>query len=128
MIPEQNKEDVISNGIAFMRSITEAYGVDEGMKLWDTIANTLDADVKGKIFFAMLTGDYQGRISVADCHNSADRVGMIKAIRAVTGMGLKEAKDLCDDLVYHKKPFKLDCDWKKRSHCINELRGAGFIV
>jgi len=55
MIPVEHKEDVIQSGINFMRAITSAYGTDEGIKLWDTIANTLDTDVKGEIFFAMLT-------------------------------------------------------------------------
>ena len=65
MIPAEHKEDIIQSGINFMRVITEAYGTDEGMKLWDTIATTLDPDVKGQIFFAMLTGDYNGIINVA---------------------------------------------------------------
>ena len=65
MIPAEFKEDIIQSGINFMRVITEAYGTDEGMKLWDTIATTLDPDVKGQIFFAMLTGDYNGIINVA---------------------------------------------------------------
>ena len=62
MIPEEHKAAIITSGISFLRSITEAYGSDEGMKLWDAIADTLDPSVKGEIFFAILRGEYQDHI------------------------------------------------------------------
>jgi hypothetical protein len=127
MIPADFKQDVIQSGINFMRSITEAYGTDEGMKLWDTIASTLDPDVKGEIFFAMLTGEYNNIISISSHQPGANRVGMIKAIRVVTGLGLKEAKDLSDELS-NGKVIKLSCNPKKRLEYLSELRNAGFNV
>ena len=127
MIPAEHKEDIIQSGINFMRSITEAYGTDEGMKLWDTIATTLDPDVKGQIFFAMLTGDYNGVISIASTQAGSDRVWRIKAIRAVTGLGLKEAKDL-SDLLDNGKTIKLNINPKQRNQALAELRNAGFHV
>ena len=127
MIPADFKHDVIQSGINFMRSITEAYGTDEGMKLWDTIASTLDPDVKGEIFFAMLTGEYNNIISISSHQPGANRVGMIKAIRVVTGLGLKEAKDLSDELT-NGKVIKLSCNPKKRLENLSELRNAGFNV
>ena len=67
-LPEEHKTAIISNGLHFMRAITEAYGADKGMELWDTIASTLDPDVKGQIFFAMITGNYNDRkIGRASC-------------------------------------------------------------
>jgi hypothetical protein len=45
MIPSEHKAEIITTGINFMRAITEAYGSDEGMRLWDTIATTLDSDI-----------------------------------------------------------------------------------
>lgn len=127
MIPAEFKESVIQSGINFMRSITDAYGTDEGIKLWDTIASTLDPDVKGQIFFAMLTGEYNNVISISSHQPGANRVGMIKAIREVTGLGLKEAKDLSDELA-NGKIIKLSCNPQKRLHYLNELRRAGFHV
>ena len=98
MIPAEHKQEIIQSGINFMRSITEAYGSDEGMKLWDNIASVLDPDVKGQIFFAMLTGQYTNVINVTGHTIGADFVRMIKTIRNVDkrGLGLKEAKDLVD--------------------------------
>lgn len=126
MIPVEHKEDIIQNGINFMRSITEAYGTDEGMKLWDVIASTLDPDVKGQIFFAMLTGDYNGVVSITS-FEGADRINRIKAIRTVTGHGLKEAKDL-SDLLDSGKKITLKVNPKQRLEALAELRAAGFHV
>ena len=127
MIPAEHKEDIIQSGINFMRSITEAYGTDEGMKLWDTIATTLDPDVKGQIFFAMLTGDYNSIIKVSSFQQGSDRIKRIKTIRVVTGHGLKEAKDL-SDLLDAGKQIQLNIDPKKRIDALIELRRAGFHV
>lgn len=127
MIPAEFKEDIIQSGINFMRSVTEAYGTDEGMKLWDTIASTLDPDIKGQIFFAMLTGDYNGVVSIASVQAGSDRVWRIKSIRSVTGLGLKEAKDL-SDLLDAGKTIKLNINPKKRNEALAELRNAGFHI
>ena len=129
MIPAEHKEDIIQSGISFMRSITEAYGANEGMKLWDSIASTLDPDVKGQIFFAMLTGDYNNIITVTGHNPGADRVRMIKTIRSVDkrGLGLKEAKDMSDNLT-NGHTVKLEIDPAVRNMALSELRKAGFHV
>jgi hypothetical protein len=127
MIPVEHKADVVQSGINFMRSITTAYGTDEGMKLWDAIADTLDPDVKGQIFFAMLTGEYDDIITIGGRHPGANRIAMIKAIRSVTNLGLKEAKDLSDNLE-NGHSIKLTCNPKRRFAALAELREAGFYV
>ena len=129
MIPSEHKVDIIQSGMSFMRAITEAYGVDEGMKLWDNIASVLDPDVKGQIFFAMLTGEYTNVINVTGHNAGADLVRMIKTVRNVDrrGLGLKEAKDMCDEL-RAGKPFKLEVNPDARANCLSELRKAGFYV
>ena len=40
-IIEAHKEAIICNGLSFMRSVTECYGAEKGMELWDQIATTL---------------------------------------------------------------------------------------
>ena len=129
MIPATHKEDVIQSGINFMRSITDAYGTDDGMKLWDSIASVLDPSVKGEIFFAMLTGEYNGIISIGSFNPNSNRVWRIKAIRSVTtpNLGLKEAKDL-SDLLDKGHIIKLNVNPKARNQALSELRGAGFYV
>ena len=129
MIPVEYKQDVIQSGINFMRSITEAFGNEEGMKLWDTIADTLDPDVKGQIFFAMLTGEYNGIVTLTGSSAHANKVSLIKAVRTVDSrhLGLKEAKDICD-MLWEGKPQKLHVDPKNRNVVMRELRDAGFYV
>jgi hypothetical protein len=127
MIPENHKEDIIQSGINFMRSITDAYGTDDGMKLWDNIASVLDPDIKGQIFFALLTGDYKGIITITGCVATSNRVAMVKAIRTVTGWGLKESKDALD-LMLEGKPQQLTVNPKHRHVAMRELRDAGFYV
>ncbi len=130
MIPEEHKTAVITNGLHFMRSITEAYGADEGLKLWETIAGTLDPDVKGQIFFAMITGEYNNRITVRGYHMGSNKVALIKAVRAVDkrGPGLKEAKDLVDALEYNGQNQIIEVAPTEYARGVKELRNAGFIV
>ena len=131
MIPEDFREDIIQNGINFMRCITEAYGSDEGMKLWDAIADTLDPDIKGQIFFAMLTGRYHGRIRITRgdfIGGTANIIDKIKAVRAASGMGLKDAKDAIDNLRDSNKPIQFDIPADQRVATITRLRDVGLYL
>lgn len=128
MIPEEFKAEIIQNGTMFMRSITKAYGAEEGMQLWETIANTLDPAIKGEIFFAMLTGNsYDDRITISKS-TGIDRVAQIKAIRTVSGLGLKDAKDLHDKLWIGGYPITVECNPKNRITSIRVLQNAGLTV
>lgn len=127
MIPEGRQDDIIQSGIGFMRSITEAYGSDEGMKLWDSIASVLDPDIKGQIFFALLTGDYAGTITLHSYSTKSDKISLIKAVRTVTGFGLKEAKDIVDS-VESGRLQKIIIEPKHRNTAVLQLRDAGFFV
>lgn len=127
MIPEDHKDAVISNGLHFMRSITEAYGTEEGLRLWETIANTLDPDVKGQIFFAMITGTHNNRIVLKRVGANTDRVARIKEIRIWTGLGLKEAKDV-SDMAETGKPMSLTVKPQEYAAAVVGLRRVGFEV
>ena len=136
MIPEDHKTAVVSNGMHFMRAITEAYGADEGLKLWTTIADTLDPDIKAQIFMAMITGNYNDRIYLKGMYPmaSTNAVACIKAIRAwdKRGLGLKEAKDMYDRLsqVQHGVASKeyLHVSHENYSKAVSDLRNTGFNV
>ena len=146
MIPHEHKDEIISSGISFLRSITLAYGSETGMELWDTIATTLDPDVKGQIFFAMLTGESGSRITIRDydhASNGGNKVAIIKAIREVTGLGLKDAKDQADILMgysnngyttnsyagFGPKAITIDIGRdKNRNVCVTILRNAGCVI
>lgn len=137
MIPEDHKTAIITNGLHFMRSITEAYGNEQGLELWEQIASVLGPDVKGQIFFAMITGTYNDRIYLKGINSNhvSNAVACIKEIRNWSGLGLKEAKDmydrLCDRSVYSpglpsQESFKVRHeDYHK---AVAGLRNVGFTV
>jgi len=127
MIPEDHKDAIITNGLHFMRSITEAYGADEGMRLWETIANTLDGDVKGQIFFAMITGTHNNRIVLKRVGANTDRVARIKEIRNWTVLGLKEAKDV-SDMAELGKPTSITVKPQEYGLAVVGLRKVGFEI
>jgi len=132
MIPEDHKTAVISNGMHFMRSITEAYGAEEGLRLWETIANTLDGDVKGQIFMAMITGNYNDRVLLKGLFPQAqvNAVSCIKAIREwdKRGLGLKEAKDMYDRVAGGRSDQYLQVNHEQYHRAVAGLRNAGFNV
>lgn len=127
MIPEDHNTAVVSTGLHFMRAITEAYGTDEGLRLWDTIAGTLDPDVKGQIFFAMITGTHNDTILLSSVYAGADAVSCIKEIRNWTGYGLKEAKDTLDS-VREKRAVKIKVKPSEHHRATAGLRKVGFVV
>jgi hypothetical protein len=135
MIPADHKENIVNGGIAFMRTITEAYGADEGMKLWNAIADTLDPAIKGEILFALLTGHYTGDIRLrgmtqVQVQQGLNKVNIIKLIREVAGNGLKEAKDMADAM-FAGSDIKVPMnghEHHKRQQFIEAFRREGCTV
>lgn len=132
MISQDMEKEIIQTGICFMSAITRAYGVDDGLKLWDSIVSVLDQDIRGKIFFALLTGDYAERITIPGL-DSADlyvrsKIEVIRAIRNVSGLGLKEAKDLAE-LLFAGKSVQVALKSDIENHVArSELRHVGLGV
>jgi hypothetical protein len=127
MIPEEYKEQIVESGIDFLRTIKEAYGSEEALVLWEQINSVLDPDIKGLIFLRLLTGEYSGSITVVG-FEGVDRVGRIKTLREITGLGLKETKDLDDKVYYNKDSFKVVPVGFKRNQAIKKLESAGYIL
>jgi len=133
MIPQEHKGRIIQDGIHFLTAISQAYGAEEGMKLWERIAEVLDPSVKGDIFFAMLTGQYNDRIYAKLDQSipqvaSANKIAVIKCIRTYTSLGLKEAKDLTDLMLFgNKVEMTLEKPYQ-RSDFIRELKNLGILA
>ncbi len=98
------------------------------MELWDTIANTLDPDVKGKIFFAMLTGSHEDRVTLTGAVAGSNKIACIKIIRQYTGMGLTESKQAYEEAGDYGQKVSLKVNPKERRHMIDDLRQNGMIV
>jgi hypothetical protein len=124
---------LINSAVHFLRCLTETYGSDAGQKLWENFNQHLDPDIRGQVFFAMITGAYDDRIIVTGATGmSHNKIPAIKAIRAATGLGLKEAKDLVDQLyddMDHGRSGRmiLTVAPGKRHEHIHSLRLAGLV-
>ena len=134
-LPEEHKTAIISNGLHFMRSITEAYGSEQGIELWEQITSVLDPDVKGQIFFAMITGTYNDKVHLKGLGNVAlnNAVACIKEIRTWSGYGLKESKDIYDRLRNRSYDSSPSQEYLKVRHedyhkAVAGLRNVGFTI
>lgn len=127
---EENRRQLISDGIAFMRSITDQYGTEAGLQLWDRICEVLDPNVKGEIFIAMLTGDTRAKLTISCSPEqyTTYRIPHIKAIREVTGLGLKEAKDLSDLMVNGQTLSITIKEGLSRQYAKDVLKDSGLSV
>lgn len=114
-LTEQQQVQITNTGIAFMQAVVDIYGVDEGNKLWDTIADSVDPDIRRYMFMVMLSGHY-GQIQLTGITPAGQQhyVECIKAFREVTGMGLKDTKDTCDRIKNSGIAAKVDCNPDKR--------------
>lgn len=118
-------DEVVFDGIRFLESITRHMGPEKGMAVWEKMGEAFGDEIKGKVFFSMLTGESSNRVRIekGDCNQA---VAAIKAIRVATGMGLKEAKDAWD-LSAHKT-VTLDVMRDEKRNFIRELRNIGMKI
>jgi len=119
---------LVFNSLNFVQSITKNYGADQGMAMWDTIANTVDRRLKLEVFRAMMSvNQSEGVIRIVDVHSSADTIKLIKTLRQYTGYGLKDAKDNIEDL---RKGMVLEVTVPYHEHplAVLDFRAAGFIL
>lgn len=102
LVVRSTPDSVVHAGIDFLRSITEEYGTDAGMRLWEKIGEVFPSDAKGDIFLAMLVGDTGGKLRAwlpgGRLGANGDIIAVIKRIREISGCGLKQAKDFADGM------------------------------
>jgi len=102
-LTQDQEASIIPAAVYFLRALTTSLGTDAGLHVWDQINATLGDDIRGKVFFAMLTGTVGTEIILrGPPHRSgqtvANKVEIIRAIRAVSGLGLYDAKQVADSL------------------------------
>jgi len=122
-IPVEQSENIVSSGINFMRTITEAYGPDKGLELWDSISTTLGNDIKGAIFFSMIAGHTGDMVRMSG--SAYQKISAIKAVRDATGMGLAEAKKIVEDAAMQVITLRL-IRGKDRNRLVTDLMAAGM--
>lgn len=128
---EQDQLDptLVFNSLNFVQAITKNYGAEQGMAMWDTIANTVDRRLKLEVFKAMMdSGQVEGRIRIAGAYPSADKIKLIKTLREFTGYGLKDAKDAVDSLHTAGTFFDVKVAYHLHARAIDAFRTAGFVL
>lgn len=118
-------DEVIFDGIRFLESITRHYGPEKGIEVWEKMGEAFGEDIKGKVFFSMLTGESSNRVRIQK-GNCNQAVAAIKAIRIGTGLGLKDAKDAWD--LSGMKTVTLDVAHEEKRGMVKTLRDIGMIV
>ena len=119
-------DEVVFDGIRFLESLTRYYGPEKGMEVWNKLGEAVGDEIKGKVFFSMLTGESSNRVRIqAGTCNQA--VAAIKAIRTATGYGLKEAKDAWDLSKYQVVTLDNVQREQKRT-LVRDLRQLGMVV
>lgn len=126
MQQDNELDEVVFDGIRFLESITRYYGAERGMHLWEQMGEALGDEIKGKVFFSMLTGESSSRVRI-ERGLCTMAVEAIKAIRSGTGMGLKEAKDAWD--LSSIKVVTLECENSEQKRVMSrKLRDIGMNV
>lgn len=127
MIPDSERGNIVMSSIVFIRSITKAYGPEEGMNLWSRIADVLDPDIKGEVFKAMLLGEFNTYIKLRGIDESFKKLEFIRLIRNITQIGLKEAMEISRQLELGQS-YDLKVSDAKRDETYIELQRLGVFM
>lgn len=123
-LPTELQERLLNSSLVLMRDLTEIAGPEKGMELWDKISVVLGGEVRQKIFFGMINGQYTFNGVMFTQVNHDQAVPAIKAIRTATGIGLKEAKDLYDKVKFGTAT-RIECSSDKRIALLKTLTDFG---
>lgn len=132
MISESDQHALVGAGIGFLQTVSDIYGAEKGIELWSTIADTVDPDLKGAVFMAMLKGDFrQDRITVRQAFQGPipNKVDFVKCLRALDRrrLDLKEAVDIANQLE-SGKPVILEVEPTLRPTFLVELRRHNMVA
>ena len=123
----ENIEEIVDTGIPFLNAITTHYGTETGFALWTKLCESMPVEVRDGIFLAMLSGQSPRTVRVKG-YSGNNKIERIKAIRTVSGLGLKEAKDL-DDNIVNGQAFNLTYkpEYSRRAVC-DTLKMTGYVL
>lgn len=126
-IPEQYQNQLVDASLHLMRALANAYGSERALEFWSTLSDTIDSDLKGLTFAAMLTGRTGELLVINSLPTHANKIGIIKAIRTwdKRSLGLKEAKDFVDNLNDRGTPIDLEIHYEKVDQAREEFRTLG---
>lgn len=113
----------VSAAIALMKSMTSDFGPEVGVEVFDKIREVFPEDFNYALFCELM--DYHdSQITINGV--SGDKIAAIKAIRAATGMGLKDAVDAANSAI-GGSPVTINLSNTHQSFDVsrNDLKKAG---
>lgn len=123
---------LIQSGITFLKTITRYYGAEKGMQVWDDVNRSLGNELKGKVFFSLMTGEYADTIRIigwTQLPSGLNKITFIKELRAATGLGLKECKDLAEEVTDHGRSITIRiADPMNRAKTVGILKSIGCVI
>jgi ribosomal protein L7/L12 len=99
-LPNDVADRIVFSGIELMSAITDAFGAEEGIEVWNKMAEHIGQEFHQRVFMAMLSGQTSCHVRLIGkgVRDNGYFVELIKTIRNYTGLGLKEAKDIADGI------------------------------
>ena len=111
----------------FARAAKEELGEELGDERVCAMFDAFDPSLQRQMFMELLMGHSGGTMRVRLVDNTIrNKIGAIKAVRSVTGFGLKEAKDVVDDADNHVSV--IDGNWSTEDYnrLKRELINTGY--
>ena len=121
---------LIYNAAEFLRAANEELDEGVGEEQVYAMMDAFDPVLKRQLLMEMLMGHVGGAMRVQAVHqgDTAQRkkIEAIKEIRAATGFGLKEAKDIVDAADYGVSEIAGDWDRERHARLGRALQGTGY--
>jgi len=120
--------------INWVLAMQKEYGQEMGLKCFDAMRSTFGEDLVGAVMFGILSGVRGDSLTLSVRDPNYRKIESIKTVRHLTGLGLKEAKDIVEAAVF--KPVTVsviatflepDND-RQLENAIRELENAGMMV
>lgn len=113
--------------VEFLRSAKEELGNGLGEEKVNAMLDAFDPELKGQVFMEVLIGNI-GLLNIQQIDSyEYKKIPVIKAVRRITGLGLKEAKDIvdkCSTQIRVHIPGSFSAAEQRTFR--DELRGTGY--
>ncbi len=122
-------EDVVNDGVMFVKSLTRHYGADKAMEVWEAMNVALGEEVKGRVFFRMIEGSSASEVkfSIGNIRTNGSVISAIKLVREYTGYSLRDSKIAVDQSDFSTSTVII-IDYRKRKDFTRKLRDLGGKV
>jgi|GEM_PF-5704703 len=120
----------IEGSVNYLKLVVSELGEDAGMTAFKSLSDSFSPDLSSKVIIRILSRDFDDVITIPTTPNnihlsSSTYIQLIRVVRTYTGMGLKEAKDICDTLRSGRE-IKLKIPTEMSAQFIDELEDVGI--